>query len=199
MGETIARVEVNNRVVELYYSEGDSRNWDNISRMIFFGNYQHIGDKHDVVLRGEFDSRQDFIERGEQMVRKQLKDVVICKAVHLYNHSGISISTSYSYPYNCSWDSGTIGFLVVTKEDIRKNWNIKRVTQDYIDWAEELAESELNTLNQEITGEVYGFVLYDEDGEVEDSCGGFYGSDLNENGMSGYLDQIYIDALTNVW
>ncbi len=199
MGETIASVKVNNRVVKLYYSEGDSRSWDNISRMIFFGNYQHIGDKHDVVLRGEFDSRQDFIERGEQMVRKQLKDVVICKAVHLYNHSGISISTSYSYPYNCRWDSGTIGFLVVTKEDIRKNWNIKRVTQHYIDWAEELAESELNTLDQEIAGDVYGFVLYDEDGEVEDSCGGFYGSDLNENGMGDYLDQIYIDALVNVF
>jgi hypothetical protein len=89
--------------------------------------------------------------------------------------------------------------LVVTKEDIRNNWNIKRVTQHYIDWAEELAESELNTLNQEITGEVYGFTLYAEDGEVEDSCGGFYGSDLNENGMSDYLDQIYIDALVNVF
>lgn len=197
MGETIASVTVDGKVVELYYSEGDSRTWDNLSKMIFFGNWGHIGDKHDVVLNCQFDSRQDFIEKGEMIVKKQLKDVVICKPVHLYNHSGISISTSYSYPYNCRWDSGTIGFLVVTKEDIRKNWNIKRVTQHYIDWAERLAESELNTLDQELRGEVYGYMLYDENGDVEDSCGGFYGSDLMENGMSEYLDEKYVKALVD--
>lgn len=179
----------NNRTLEMHQDNhgGDSRSWDNLSKMIFVGNYKHLGDKHDVSFDGNYNSRQEFIEEGERELKKQIKNIVVCKAVHLYSHSGETISTSFGYPYNCRWDSGTIGFVIVTKEAIRENWGVKNVTQKLIDHAEELADGEVNTLDQEIRGEVYSFTIKDKDGEVEDSCSGFYGDDIKENGI---LDNI---------
>lgn len=217
MDEPIEEFTVGNETLKIYHHDNaDPREWDNLSQMIFTGSWKHLGDKHDVNFDGGFDSRQHFIDGGELAVRKQLKDVVICKPVHLYNHSGITISTSYSYPYNCRWDSGTCGFLVVTKQDIRDNWNIKRVTQHYIDWAEKIAEAELKTLDQAVRGEVYGFVHEKEieiereingeiNGEIEievivetiDSCWGFYGDDWMKNGMTDHVDEKFHEALSN--
>lgn len=180
----------NNRTLEIHQDAfgGDSRTWDNFTKMVFFGKHRHLGDKHDVEL-GDYNSRQEFIDDGERDLKKQMKDVVICKAVHLYSHSGDTISTSYSYPYDCRWDSGTIGFAVVTKEDIRKNWNVKRVTQKLIDQAETILDAEVKTLDQDIRGDVYCYTIETEDGDVEDSCGGFYGSDIEGNGMLDNLGE----------
>lgn len=171
---------------------------DNLSRMIFVGKWRSLGDKHAIQFDDYYDSRQDFIERGEDTLRRQLKDVVICKPVHLYNHGDISISTSYGYPYNCRWDSGTIGFAVVTKEDIRNFWGIKRVTEGYIDEADKILEAELKELDYYGRGEVYGFEITDENGDHIDSCGGFYGDDWKLNGMIDYIPEDLHDQLENI-
>ena len=173
------------------------RNWSNLSKMIFTGGHKHLGDKHEVDFDEEFDSRQDFIERGEEIVRKHFKDVAVCYAVHMYKHSGESISIDYSGQYTCRWDSGTIGFAIVTKEDIRKEYNIKRVTQKYIDKCENIVRGEIKTLDQYISGEVYGYVVEDKDENVIDSCYGFFGDDIEKNGISDYLEEKYVKALVD--
>jgi len=194
--ETIVKVEVNGKTIEVYQSEGDCRDWDNHCQMIFAGGHRHLGDKHDVVFGNNYTSAEHFIEKGEMMVRGQLKDVVVCVPIYLYSHSGMTISTS---PFSCQWDSGCCGFAVVTKADIRKMQGIKRVTQKHIDDAARYLEGEVETLDQEMRGDVYGFTIEGDDELQEDSCGGFYGSDLSTNGMSDYLDQEQIDALTKAW
>lgn len=200
MSYTVKEAKVGNetvRIVQDSYVESP-RSWDNLAKMIFTGGYTHLGDNHEVNFGNEFfESRQDFIYRGEQIVRRQIKDVVVCYPVHLYEHSGTSISISDSYPYNCRWDSGTIGFAIVTKEDIRKNWNIKRVTKEYIEQADRILKGEVETLNQYVMGEVYGFIVEDENGEHIDSCYGFYGSDIEENGIADYLEKKYLEVLVD--
>jgi hypothetical protein len=186
----IEEFEANGKTLKIYVDDypESPRSWDNLSRCIFTGGYQHLGDAHDVKFDGYYTDRFDFIEKGEQELRKQLKDVVICKPVHLYSHSGETISTELTYPYNCRWDSGTIGFVVVTKQDIRNNWGIKRVTQEYIDHAERILDGEIKTLDQFIRSEIYCFTVEDEQGDVIDSCGGFYGDDYKTNGMTDYIE-----------
>ena len=169
----------NNRTLKIIQSEtGESpREWDNLCKMIFIGNYSHLGDKHD------FHDTHESFEAHQAHIEKEL-DVAYIAPVYAYIHSGMTISLQ---PFSCRWDSGKLGWVVVTKKDLRENYSIKRVTQKYIDKAEQHVEAEIKTLDQYIRGDVYGFEILDENGEHEDSCFGFYGSDIEENGILEHL------------
>ena len=159
----------------------------NVTQMIFFGNHSHLGDEHDFSS----DMANNW-EELEQVIQKQTKAVHIQK-IYGYSHSGLTISTS---PFSCRWDSGVLGFCIITKEDIRNIFGVKRVTQKDIDKAIEQIEGEVKVLDQYISGEIYQFELVkintceccEETSEEHiDSCGGFYGSDIEENGMLEYI------------
>ena len=64
---------------------------------------------------------------------------------------------------------------MITKEDIRKCYGVKNVTQKQKLRAVAEIKGEITLLNQYINGEVYGFEITEE-GEETDSCGGFYGT-----------------------
>lgn len=197
METPIKEIKIDNKVLRIFQDTNgdDPRSWDNLAKMIFVGKHKGLGDKHDFDPQMGFSSRNAFIVNGEILVRKHFKDVAIIKAVHLYDHSGISISTSLSYPFDCKWDSGTIGFAVVRKSDIKKDFEVKRVTKALLKQAENILDGEIETLNQYITGDVYSFTVSKlskcehnhEHEEVEDSCGGFYGSDFADNGMTDHI------------
>lgn len=177
----------------------DPRTWDNLAKMIFTGRkWGDLGDKHTVNFDRGFNSRESFIIEGEQIVRKHFKgDVAIIKAVHLYDHSGVSISTKMEYPFNDHWDSGTIGFAVILKSDIRKEYGVKRITKKELDKAESILEGEIQTLNTYITGDIYRFVIEDENGDMLDSCGGFFGSDFATNGITDHISEDLKEVLIN--
>jgi hypothetical protein len=65
-----------------HFNPENPRNWDNLTKMIFFGKRKHLGDSHDYDLGG-FNDRDDFIERGAEKLSK-LMDEAIIKPVHLY-------------------------------------------------------------------------------------------------------------------
>ena len=201
MENVVKEVRIEDKVLKIYNDNwADSpRSWDNLAKMIFLGKHKSLGDKHDFDPQMNFSSRNAFIVNGEILVKKHFKDVAIIKAVHLYEHSGTSISTKFEYPYNCQWDSGTVGFVIVTKSDIKKDFNVKRITKKLLEQAERILDSEVETLNKYISGEVYRFeVLKVVNGkeEHEDSCGGFYGSDFATNGITDYIsDERLVEAL----
>lgn len=185
----------NGNRLEIYhdYSPENPRSmFDNLTKMIFFGGKKFLGDEHDIILNNSYESREDFIERGGEYVKKQL-DAVICLPVHYYEHSGASISLSNDYPYNCRWDSGTIGFVIVTKEDIKKEYGVKRISQKIIDKVMKVVEGEVEILSQYISGEIYGFQVINQNNEVQNSCWGFYGSDIKTNGILDHIDSEIIE------
>lgn len=117
--------------------------------------------------------------------------------LYLYDHSGISMSTG---SFGCPWDSGQVGYMFVTKEKARAEWgthNMLPIMEDGVckgytqgeprtdaDYYK-LLEGEVETYDQYLTGDVYGYIVeeLDEDGDVveeHDSCWGFYGSDSAE-------------------
>ena len=208
MTESIKEVRVADKVLRILIDENaeSPREWDNLAQMIFTGRkWGSLGDKHNITFDGDYNSREEFITKGEAQLRKQIKGIVICKAVHLYEHSGATISTSYGYPYNCRWDSGTIGFAIVTKDAIRKCYMTKRVTQEMIDKADKVLEGEIKILDDYVRGDVYSFEVNTvskcdkgcEHEEYADSCGGFYGSDFVTNGITEHLDKELAEALIN--
>jgi hypothetical protein len=88
-----------------------------------------------------------------------------------YIHSGVSLSLG---SFSCPWDSGHVGWVLVKLSEVGEGTtDAGRVT------ARVCAEGLVETWNQYLSGDVWGFVITDSDGaEVEDgSCWGFYGMD----------------------
>ena len=126
--------------------------------------------------------------RVDKLIEDAVRDGYVVLPLYLYDHSGITMSTG-SFP--CMWDSGQVGWIVCDKETIEKEFKGDK------DRAEKCLLAEVMTYDQYLTGDVYGFIVEereerdeDDDSEWEetDSCYGFYGSDVRENGMAGHLE-----------
>ena len=170
------------RVLKIYYdSDTESpREWDNLGKMLCFHKRYNLGDPHEVKSE-DFDSWSEI----EDYLRNDLNAIIV-KPLRLYDHSGISISTTAGYPYSCPWDSGQVGFIYATREDVLENFNKKKITPKMLAMVSDVLEGEVKVYNDYLTGNVYGFNLVKptkcktcghEDEEVLDSCCGFYGDD----------------------
>lgn len=101
--------------------------------------------------------------------------------VYAYVHSGSTIATT---PFSCQWDSGPSGFVYCTKEEAINEFGKKVLTAKCKIKALQYLAGEVETFDQYIKGEVYGYVVervkLDADGgEISavklDSCWGHYG------------------------
>jgi len=161
---------------------GSPREWDNLAKMLFFGKHSYYGDKHEHKIQASH-----YNGWGElKAAIMDAYDVACIVPVYGYEHSGMTIATT---PFNCSWDSGQLGFAIVTKKDLRNNYSIKRCTKKFIEYGINHINGEVKTLDQYITGDIWGFQVVDKDNEenIIDSCWGFFGSDIKTNGI---LDNI---------
>jgi hypothetical protein len=82
---------------------------------------------------------------------------------------------------HAEFDSGQIGFIFVSKEKARKEYG--KLTKAALVKVEKYLAGEVEVYDQYLSGDVYWFKKVDENGEVLDSCGGFYGYDIEKNGM----------------
>jgi hypothetical protein len=98
------------------------RTWDNLGTMVCFHKRYELGDKTDYRTE-DYDSWEELKEG----IIKNEGEVVILP-LYLYDHSGITISTS---SFDCRWDSGCVGFICVSKDKIREEgidpWQVKMV------------------------------------------------------------------------
>jgi hypothetical protein len=113
----------------------------------------------------------------QNIVSKVIENNVIYLPIHMYDHSGVTIRTT---PFSCHWDSGQLGFIYVTKEKIKKEFQVKRVSKRLFKRVEEFLQAEVKIENDSLTGNVYGFVITDKEDEKIDSCWGFFG-DYNKD------------------
>lgn len=156
------------------------RQWDNISTMICWHKQYNLGDKH------SYDNPSDFQNEWND------KNAIILP-LYLYDHSGITISTN---PFSCPWDSGQVGYVYVSKENVRNDMHpiVERISKKRRQRAINLLKSEVKTYDMYLTGEVFGFQV-EQDGEFIDGCGGFYGDNWKENGIMEHIPEIAIDLI----
>jgi hypothetical protein len=166
------------------------REWSNMGTMLCFHKRYNLGDENPYNMN-DFDSWMEFKERLEKD-----HDIAIILPIFMYDHSGITISTSLEYPYNDRWDAGQVGFIFVTKEKIREEYSVKHVTKKTLQKALTYLLGEIEVYDLYLRGEVYGFQLVElskcsECGESHeetiDSCYGFYGYDIRKNGILDHL------------
>lgn len=156
------------------------REWTNISTMIFFGRYSHLGDDHDFNA-DDYDGWDEM----ENAIRNKL-NVKHIQKVYGYSHGGLAISLE---PFSCRWDSGVLGFAVITAENVTECMGGKYATRKNVEKAIHQIKDEIKVLDQYVNGDVWGFTIKDKEGDIVDSCGGFFGSDFKSNGMLDYMPE----------
>jgi len=102
----------------------------------------------------------------------ELSDFLILP-LYLYDHGGITISTA---AFSDFWDSGQIGWIYADHDMIKKEYG--DVTEETIANAISTLEGEVKCYDLYLTGQCYGYRLFEDEHEM-DSCWGFLG-DLDE-------------------
>lgn len=134
------------------------REWDNLGTMVCFHRRYNLGDKNEFKTPTEL---QEFLEETK----------AIHLPLYLYDHSGLTMNTT---GFSCPWDSGQVGIIFVTPENIRKEFGKKRITAKLREKVKEILLAEVKTFDEYLRGDVYGYVV-EKDGNHLDSCWGFYG------------------------
>jgi hypothetical protein len=132
-------------------------------------------------------SREEYTKELKKYAKKADKEWIILP-LYLYDHSGITMNTT---GFSCRWDSGQVGYIYVSKKRAMTELGLKTFGKRGYEKTVKALRQEVETYDQYLTGDVHGFHLETKDGDVIDSCWGFYGSDFLTNGM---LDHIPLSA-----
>jgi len=158
----------------------DPREWaDHFGTMVCFHNNYLLGDKTQY--------KSEWFESWKELANELIKeeDAAVILPLYLYDHSGITMSTGR---FNCPWDSGQVGFIFVTREQVQKEYSCKNMTKKVIAKATALLEAEVEEYDQYLTGQVFGFQV-EVGGEVLDSCYGFYGQEYCMSEARGVIKE----------
>lgn len=153
------------------------------------------------LLVGEVDEKElgreldyildDIVETRDCLVL--LSDYMEYLPLWLYDHSGITMSCgTRTYPYDDQWDSGQVGWIFAMKDTLIKEGAAKE--ENWREIAKKTMEVDVKLYDYFLTNQVYGYTLYEAaqpedpdekpDWEETDSCWGFYGDDIMENGIA---------------
>jgi hypothetical protein len=131
------------------------RCWDNLGTMICFHKNYNLGDNHELKSH----SFNNWNELKEFLVKE--KKAFLIYPIYLMDHSGLSIRMGKGFrdvdPQG--WDSGQIGFIYCTKEDILRFLNIKKIKKDAKREAQDILSNEIKIYDMYLGGEVYNYIL----------------------------------------
>lgn len=168
---------VSNLRLEVTYDDcpENPREYDNLGTMVCFHRRYNLGDRHSFTTE-DFNSWDEL----EKMLYEQ-KDAQVVLPLYLYDHSGITISTS---PFSCRWDSGQLGFIYISKSKVKEEGLQVDKVSTYL-------ENEVDMYDKYLTGQVYEYQIIKTETcnlghtheEVIDSCRGYYSEEeANEAG-----------------
>ena len=136
------------------------RKWDNFGTMYCFHSRYNLGDRHDLS-----------VEEVKELAESDFNEAL---PLYLYDHSGLTMSTS---PFSCPWDSGQVGGIIATEEEMKKEFGVAKLTKEHREKARQMMMEGVETYDQYLTGDVWGYIIEDEDGMHINSLWGMYGFD----------------------
>jgi len=175
------------KILEIHVDESSEspRQWDNLGTI--WCSHKKYNFKDDHAPKIDVDDYDGWEHIKKYLIRKE--DAGIILPIYVYDHSDIDLSTE---PFGDKWDSGQIGFIYCTKTKIKSEFHIKKITKKLKERVIECLKGEIETYSQYVRGEVYGFKLIQIDMSTQErieleSCWGFFGDDLEKNGIMNHL------------
>lgn len=203
--EPVDTIEYRGKTIKIYQDETpeDPREWDNLGTMVCWNRRHNLGDvkkpgDHDDYMRRlafECGTPVDTDRCDMSTIWKILDRHYLIMPLGLLDHSGLHmwVGGGSHWSDSAGWDSGTVGYIYVSHKKIREEWSVKCVrhkvkihhcgTKKAIDYAKERLVGEVETYDQYLTGDVYGYVVEGSSGEDIGSCWGYFGHDWKENGL----------------
>ncbi len=182
MSDLIKQYELKGYKLNIYRDEEpfSPREDDNQTTMVCFHSRYSLGDSHDITDVEEANKVENHKDN-------------ISLPLYLYDHSGITMRTS---PFSCKWDSGKVGFIYISRKDARKMLGCKKLTKKRVETVIDILESEVEVYDNYLCGDVYTYEIIDKDGEIIDSCCGFYGDNFKINGV---FDNAILSDVDGEW
>jgi hypothetical protein len=148
------------------------KDWDGqLGRMVCWHRRENLGDETINPNDYEYETVDALIDALEELERTDPARVWL--PLYLYEHSGMTMRTT---PFHDPWDSAMVGFIYTSQARIDE-LGLSDVTDEKLI---EYLEGEVTEYDQYLTGDVWGYIIEDEDGEHIDSCWGFFGHEYAE-------------------
>lgn len=204
MGETIKTAENEKMTLKIVQDEDveSPREGENLGVMICWHRRYNLGDKHNFSEPRDFmvslvekyadEEVEEIDELTDDELMNIIADHIVILPLFLYDHSGITMKTS---SFNDRWDSGQVGWIYASKKRFRDETGYTESELFNQGLAQEMLIGEVEDYDKFLTGDVYGFVLEDEFGDVKDSCWGFYGLEAIQEELKGYLGSEHHDLI----
>lgn len=189
--------------IEIYQDDSPEspREWDNLGFMACWHRRMWLGDEpekvqkynpvewmiheliynyeeeiYKIIGKKENTYAEDWLMEDDARVHKIFRKFYVVVPIYAYEHGGITISSGRRAGWD-SFDSGQLGFIYVSKKKALDEWKKKKWTQKFEEKIVKILEEEIETYDQYLRGEVFGYKIFDADGEELDSCWGCYGED----------------------
>ena len=177
----------NKAKAELVYDQDSDvtnpREGDNLGTILIAPSKAHWVASPDVAVDTSIPFGKNPYEHWQNLRREQLKlkksEIAISYPITKYEHGEIFLQLGHK----SGWDYAALGFVYVTKETLREECGVGRITKSIIEYAEKRLQDELDTLTRWLNGECYGWQIkeyaLDDDGldweEVDtlDACWGY--------------------------
>lgn len=169
-------------VVKIMYDDDPLNprvDYSNESTMWCWHRRATLGDEDHGVDDSECES---VVQAAKLLIREYKARIIL--PLFLYEHSGMTMRAGEPFvvgapkpdnPFHDPWDSGQVGFIFQTAEQIRSQFLVKRISKNTLARAIEGLKSEVEVYDSYLRGDCYGYIVERQDGEHVGSCWGFLG------------------------
>lgn len=176
------------------------KEFDHIGTMVYWHRRYNLGDVDGLKEYGTSEMflkllASDYVDDVSEMsmdeVWKIIDDWFVILPLALLDHSGLHMWVG-SGPHACDcggWDSGQVGWIYCSLGKAQEEWTSAPKDHRWnakVHWSggevitlreaiERNLKAEVEEYDMFLTGDVWGYVIEDEDGNHMESCWGFYG------------------------
>lgn len=158
------------------------RDWDNLGIILTWHRRYRLGDVQPKVSPSEW-------------LSSRMRENAVILPVYMYDHSGLSLSTT---PFSCRWDSGQLGYIYAPRAQILETYKVSRISKKLRKTVESALRAEVLVYHQYLQGDAWGYV-FEKEGKETDSCWGFFGETLEETGMKDSVPAEALPLLEQAW